>query len=68
MAWIDVSITDLVTTGEGDKLMVVASVEIVIFSLDMDGMFVEGDIMRNRVFLGILDFSSFNRRKYSRWI
>ena len=56
------SITDLVTTGEGDKLMVVASVEIVIFSLDMDGMFVEGDIMRNRVFVGIVDCSEFSRR------
>ena len=53
MAWIVVSRTALVTKGEGELFMVVASVEIVIFSLEPDSVFVEGGIRRNRVLLGL---------------
>ena len=34
--------------------MVVASVEIIRSSVDLDHVFLEGDIMRNKVFLGYI--------------
>ena len=34
--------------------MVVTSVEIIIFSVDPDHMLVEGDIMRNKEFVGLV--------------
>ena len=66
MAWIVVSRTGLVTKGEGEVGMMVASVEIVMFSLDPNSMFVEGYIMGNRVFVGAIKFSEFNMRTESR--
>ena len=66
MACIEVSRTALVTTGKGKVGMVVASVDIVMFSLDPDHVFLEGDIMRNRVSIGFVDGSEFGRRTESR--
>ena len=53
-------------TGEGKVGLVVASVEIVMFSLDTDYVFVEGDIKRSRVFVEIVDYFELDRRKESR--
>ena len=65
MAWIVVSSTALVTKVEGKVWMVVASVEIVMSSLEMENVFVEGYIMGNIFFVGPVDFSEFNRRTES---
>ena len=65
MAWIVVSSTALVTKVEGKVWMVVASVEIVMSSLEMENVFVEGYIMGNIFFVGPVDFSEFNRRTKS---
>ena len=52
MACIEVSRTDLVTTGEFSIWLVVDSVELVMFWLDLDNVFVGGDRMRNLSFWG----------------
>ena len=36
-----------------------ASVDVVMFSLDPDHVFVEGYIMRNKVFVGLVDCSGY---------
>ena len=59
------SIIYLVTKGEVEYGMVVDSVEIVMLSLDPDCVFAEGDIMSNKVFVGIVYCSEFNRRTES---
>ena len=56
-----VSKKDLVTKSGSEVGIGVSSVEIVAFSEDPDCVFVEGDIMRNRGFVGILDCSEFDR-------
>ena len=48
MAYIEVLRVVLVTTGEYVVGMLLTSVEAAMFSLDMDRVFVEGDIMRNK--------------------
>ena len=53
MDWIIESRTPLVTTCEGEVGMVVSSVDIVMFSFDPDCIFVEGEITRNKVSLGL---------------
>ena len=53
MAWIVVSRIYLYTNGEGEVGMVVSSVDIVMFSFDPDCIFVEGEITRNKVSLGL---------------
>ena len=45
--------------------MVVASVEIVMFSLDLGCVLVDGDIIRNKVFIGLIDCSETDRRTES---
>ena len=45
--------------------MVVSSVEIVMFLLEMNHVLMERDIMGNGVFVGPVDFSEFNRRTES---
>ena len=42
--------------------MVVASVEIVMFSADPDCVFMEGDIMRSKCFVGLVYCSEIHRR------
>ena len=54
MACIEVSRTALVTTGKGKVGMVVASVDIVMFSVDSGFMLLYVDIMRNKVFVGLV--------------
>ena len=60
------SSTALVKTVEGRVVMVVASVEIFVFSLEMYFVFVEGYIIGNIVVIGLLDFYVFDRRTASR--
>ena len=43
----------LYKNGESGVGMVVASVEIIMFSLDLDYVFVEGEITGNKVLLGL---------------
>ena len=43
----------------------ITSVDIVLISLDPYHVFVEGYIMSDRVFVGVVDFYEFNREKYS---
>ena len=50
---------------DGEVVLVVASVERVMFSLDTNNVFVEGYITRNRVFVGLADCYEFNRRTES---
>ena len=47
----------LVTKVEGETVMVVDSVEIVMFSVYLYCVLVEGDITRNKSFVGLVDFS-----------
>ena len=54
------------TNGEGEVRMVVAPVDIVMFSVEPYHVLVEGDTMRNKVFVGILYCSENDRRIESR--
>ena len=45
------------TNGDGDVGIVVASVDILMFSLYPDRVLLEGDIMMNIGFSGLVDFS-----------
>ena len=47
MAWVKVSMKYLFTTGEGRLVIVVGSVDIVMFLLDLERVFFKGDIMRS---------------------
>ena len=47
------------TNGGGDLGFIVNSIDGVNFSLEKDCVFVEGDIMRNIVFVGQVDSSFF---------
>ena len=49
MALIEVPMISLDTTGEGVVVIVVASLEGSIFLLGVDCLFVEGDMMMNKV-------------------
>ena len=42
--------------------MVVASVDILLFSLEIDQVLVEGDIISNKVFVGLVYCSVIDRR------
>ena len=53
MAWIVVSRTYLFKIGEVEVEAMVSSVEIIMFSVESDCVLVEGDIIRNKVFVGI---------------
>ena len=61
MACIVVSRITLVLKVEGEVGILLASVEILMFSLDMDSVFVEGYIMRDGYFVGVLDCSESHR-------
>ena len=61
MAWIVDSGRSFDTNHEGELVMVAASVEIVMLSVDSYRMLVEGDIIRNICFVGIVDFSEIDR-------
>ena len=66
MAWILVSRTALVTKCEGRSGMVVDSVELLMFKVYSYRVLVEGDIMRNKVFVWLVDCSGIDRRTESR--
>ena len=59
------SITALVKIVEGRVVMVVASVEIFMLSLDMYFVFVEGYIIRNIIFVGLVGCYVLDRRTAS---
>ena len=61
MAWIVVSRTYLFKIGEVEVVAMVSSVEIIMFSVESDCVLVEGDIIRNKVFVEILDCSEIYR-------
>ena len=62
---IEVSSTALVKIVEGRVVMVVASVEIFMLSLDMYFVFVEGYIIRNIIFVGLVGCYVLDRRTSS---
>ena len=53
MAWIEFSSKYLFATGEVEVVRVLYSLEILMFSLDLERVLVEGDIIRNRILLGL---------------
>ena len=56
MAWLVVSGLYLVAKIEVMELMVLCSVDIVVFSVDLYRVLIEGYTMRNEVFLGLSIF------------
>ena len=61
MACIVVLSTSLVKTCVGEVVMLLASLEIVVFSVNPHHVLLEGDIMSNGFFGGIVYFSEFDR-------
>ena len=59
MAWIVVPKTYLVTRGKCDVVMAMDSVEMLMFSLDMYCVLVEGEI--TRIVFGLVDYFEINR-------
>ena len=56
MAWLVVSGLYVVAKIEVMEVMVLCSVDIVVFSVDLDRVLIEGYTMRNEVFLGLSIF------------
>ena len=63
MNWIEVSIIDLFTTSEGEAGM--DSVDIGIFSVELERVLLEAYKMRSNVFVGLVYFSKNNTITYS---
>ena len=53
---------NILKNGKGEEGIMVDSLEILSFSVDQDRVFVEGDIIRNKVFVGIIYFYERDRR------
>ena len=68
MAWSVFSKLYFDTNGKGGVGMVVALVDIVMFSVNSGFVLVYVDIMRNKVFVGLLYWFAINRITESQWM